>query len=176
MLKKRRGGEDPAAQEVAGMAEEKTPGRSASAGSGAEKTVIGEHVTIEGSIRGGENLIIQGTLRGNIDLEKNQLTVGSKGFVEGEVRAENVTVSGRMIGNIHAVGKVQVNASADFQGEIKARRISVEDGAFIKAVIEMERESEKREGPAAMPTVEVALGPGMGPKPVAAVAEADKGK
>ena len=42
------------------------------------KTIIGEQVSIEGNIKGKEALIIEGSVKGKIELEKHQLTVGSR--------------------------------------------------------------------------------------------------
>ncbi len=112
-----------------------------------QRTVIGEHIAIEGDIRGKEDLIIEGSVKGSISLQAHHLTVGPKGKVEAEIDAENVTISGQLIGNIKAAGKVEITREADFTGEIKARRISVEDGAFLKAVIELEREAQKKPTP-----------------------------
>ncbi len=106
------------------------------------RTIIGKLVSIEGSIRGKENLVIEGSLKGTIELEENQVTIGPKGQVEGEIYADNITISGKMIGNIKARDKVEITREANFNGEIKAKRISVEDGAFIKTVIEMERRDD----------------------------------
>lgn len=103
-----------------------------------EKTIIGEHISIEGNIQGKEDLVIQGSVKGKIELEKHHVTVGSKGYLEAEIHANNVTISGRLIGNIKSLGKVEITKEADFEGEIKAKRISVEDGAYLKAVIELE--------------------------------------
>ena len=52
-----------------------------------------------------------------------------------------------MEGNIHATGRVEITKAADFNGEIKAKSISVEDGAYLKAVIEMEREPTQKAVP-----------------------------
>lgn len=103
------------------------------------RTVIGENITIKGDIRGSEDLVIDGSMKGNIELEKNQLTVGPKGRVEAEIYADNVTISGHLTGNIKSRGKVVITREADFCGEIKAGSLSVEDGAYLKAVIELER-------------------------------------
>jgi cytoskeletal protein CcmA (bactofilin family) len=108
-----------------------------------EKTVIGQHISVEGIIRGGENLVIEGSMKGTIELEKHQVTVGPNGQVEAEIHADNVTISGRLAGNIKAHGKVEITKDADFSGEIKAKRIAVEDGAYLKAVIELERGESK---------------------------------
>ena len=116
-----------------------------------KKTIIGEHISIEGSIHGKESLIIEGAMKGKIELEKNQITVGTKGRVEAEIHADNVTISGRLTGNIKALGKVSITKGANFTGEIKAKSISVEDGAYLKAAIELEQEPQKGIPPDAKP-------------------------
>ena len=124
------------------------------------KTIIGENISIEGSIRGKETLVIEGSVKGKIQLEKQHLIVGPKGQVEAEIHADNVTISGRLIGDIQASSKVEITKEADFNGEIKAKRISVEDGAYLKAVIELEREPEKKVAPTDKPADKVAFGLG----------------
>jgi len=117
-----------------------TPKPSAAQG----KTIIGENIAIEGSIRGEENLVIEGSLKGNIQMEKHNFTVGSRGRVDGEIRAQNVSISGELKGNITALGKVEITKDADFYGEIKAKSISVEDGAYFKGMIELDREPHRK--------------------------------
>jgi cytoskeletal protein CcmA (bactofilin family) len=104
------------------------------------KTRIGQNISIEGDIRGEGDLVIEGSVKGSVELEKYHLTVGPRGHVEAEIHAGSVTVSGRLNGNIFALDKVAITKDADFNGEIKAKRISVEDGAYLKAVIELVKE------------------------------------
>lgn len=108
------------------------------------KTIIGEKITVEGSIRGQENLIIEGTMKGDVAMEKHNLTVGSKGRFEGEIRAHDVAISGLLHGKVIALGKVEITSDADFYGEIKANSISIEDGAFFKGEIELTREPSRK--------------------------------
>ena len=103
-----------------------------------KKTVIGEHISIEGSIQGKEDLLIEGSVKGKIELEQQHVTVGSKGQVQADIHAKDVTISGHLTGNVTAQGRVAITKVADFDGEIKAKGISVEDGAYLKAVIELE--------------------------------------
>ena len=110
----------------------------------AENTVIGENISIEGNIRGNEHLVIEGSMNGNIEMEKHNFTVGSKGRVEGEINAQNVKVSGQMIGNIKTQGKVEITKEADFMGDIRAKSISVEDGAYFKGSIELAQEPHRQ--------------------------------
>jgi cytoskeletal protein CcmA (bactofilin family) len=111
--------------------------------SASAKTVIGERIYIKGDIRGNEDLVIEGTLIGKIELENNHIIVGSKGRVQAQLNAKNVTISGQLTGNIQASGTVKITKDAGFGGEIKARSISVEDGAYLKAAIELLRDPKK---------------------------------
>ena len=111
-----------------------------------KKTVIGEHIFIEGNIRGDENLVIEGSMKGNIEMAKHNFTVGPKGRVEGEIKARSVRVSGQMIGNIKTQGKVEITKEADFTGDIKAKSISVEAGAYFKGSIELDKEPQGKTG------------------------------
>jgi cytoskeletal protein CcmA (bactofilin family) len=111
------------------------------------RTIIGEKISIDGAIRGREDLFIEGSVKGRIEVEAHHLTVGPRGQVEAEIQAANVTISGRLVGNINATGKVKITKEADFNGEIKSKTISVEDGAYLKAVIELKREADKKPVP-----------------------------
>lgn len=107
------------------------------------KTIIGEGVIIEGKIRGTGNLIIEGSMKGDVELEGNSITVGPQGRVEGEIVAKDAVISGQVNGKINAAGTVNIAQHADFCGEIKAKSISIDDGAFFKGKIEMDREPSR---------------------------------
>ena len=109
-----------------------------------ENTIIGKNISIEGKIRGNEHLVIDGSMQGNIEMEKHNFTVGSNGQVEGEIKAKNVKISGQMIGNIKTQGKVEITKEADFMGDIRAKGISVEDGAYFKGSIELAQEPHRK--------------------------------
>jgi cytoskeletal protein CcmA (bactofilin family) len=109
-----------------------------------EKTTIGERITIEGSIRGEENLVIEGAMKGNIEMGKYNFAIGPNGRVDGDINAQNVSINGQFKGAIKAFGKVAVTKEANFNGEIKARSFSVEDGAYFKGVVELDREPHKK--------------------------------
>lgn len=136
-----------------------------------QKTIIGEHISIEGSIRGEEDLQIEGSMKGNIELEKHNFRVGPSGLMEGEIKAHNVSVSGEFRGNIKSHEKVEVTREADFYGEIMAKSISVEDGAYIKGVIELDREPNRKSSEVRKPETTTASATGT---PAGATAAGDK--
>lgn len=107
-------------------------------------TIVGQQISVEGTIRGKEDLVIDGLMKGTIVLHDHHLTIGPSGQVDADIEARGVTISGRVSGNIRCFGKIEITREAEFNGEIKAKRIAVEDGAFLKAVIELEREPDEK--------------------------------
>jgi cytoskeletal protein CcmA (bactofilin family) len=154
--------------------EEMNPESTSTSMSSETKTLIGQNISIEGDIRGEGDLVIEGSVKGSVQLEKYHLIVGPKGHVEAEIHAGNVTVSGWLNGNINALDKVAITQDADFNGEIKAKRISIEDGAYLKAVIELERESQIKAVPTDKLAVQKTFGTDKDQIPLAN--DTDKGK
>ena len=113
-----------------------------------ERTIIGEGVVIEGNLSGAGNIRIEGQVKGNVEVQGDSVTIGRQGRVEGEVTARNARVSGRMDGKIAALESVNITSSADFYGEIKAGQISIDDGAFFKGKIQLDREPNRKGVPA----------------------------
>ena len=147
MLKKGRKPEDDTGYAYETVPEQTTPRPTApvpSPETRAETTTVGKNISIEGSIRGNEHLVIDGIMKGNIEMAKHNFSVGSNGRVEGEINAQNVKISGQMIGNIKTKGKVEITKEADFMGDIRAKGISVEDGAYFKGSIELAQQPHRK--------------------------------
>ena len=155
------------------ITEQKTPTPFPRPETTTENTVIGENISIEGNIRGDEHLAIEGSMKGNIEMEKHNFTVGSKGRVDGEINAQSVKVSGQMVGNIKTKGKVEITKEADFMGDIKAKSISVEDGAYFKGSIELDREPHRKTALTGKSTTLATSQPVNAPK-IPTAKEADK--
>jgi len=173
MLKKRKKTENDKGSVYDKITEQKTLTPVPRPETTAEKTVIGENISVEGNIRGDEHLVIEGSMKGNIEMEKHNFTVGSKGRVEGEINAQSIRVSGQLIGNIKTKGKVEITKEADFMGDIRAKSISVEDGAYFKGSIELDREPHRKTALTGKSTTTATPQPLNEPK-TPAVKEADK--
>lgn len=106
---------------------------------------IGKSIVFKGELTGDEDLEIDGQVEGNIQLPNHTLTIGAHGRVKAEVSAKCVQVVGRVAGNIHASERVEVQASGIVEGDIRAPRLLVQEGAVVNGAIEM----SKREGAAA---------------------------
>ena len=97
---------------------------------------IGSNLTIDGTVSGSEPVLIEGTVRGKINLS-GDLRIGTKGRVEATVHAKNVTVEGKLTGDVSADDKVELVASATVDGNIKAPKIVVAEGARFRGSVDM---------------------------------------
>jgi len=105
-----------------------------------EKIVnIGQSVQIKGELTGNEDLTIEGMVDGKILVKDHNLTIGTNGKITAEVHAKTVVVLGQVIGNITADDKVDIASSGSVEGDIRAPRVSIADGARFKGSIDMER-------------------------------------
>jgi len=108
-----------------------------------EKTTISSSTIIEGNIKAKEHLIINGTIRGNVEISTFNLFLGPGGKLNGEVQAQNVRIRGHMQGDIKATGKVEITREAHFSGNIVSQGISVEQGAYFDAFVDLGRKSHE---------------------------------
>jgi len=137
------GSEEKPDKKIVSFSTGNNPSAESAQSSGDEKTIIGEGVSIEGKISGTGNLIIEGSMKGDVELEGNSITVGPNGRIEGEIIAKDAVISGLVSGKINAKGTVNIARHADFCGEIKAKSIAIDDGAFFKGKIEMDRDPNR---------------------------------
>lgn len=99
-------------------------------------TFFGPNLTIDGTVTGNEPVVIEGVVRGKIDLAAD-LRVGTKARVEATVHARNVIIEGRVAGDISADDRVELVASATVDGNIKAPKIIVAEGAKFRGSVDM---------------------------------------
>ncbi|MBN2526261.1 MAG: polymer-forming cytoskeletal protein [Deltaproteobacteria bacterium] len=100
-------------------------------------TIIGSSIVIDGEISGDEELVIQGTVKGRIVLKEN-LFIEASGVAEADVETRNVSVSGKLTGDVHVSEKCEINDGGKVVGDIKAPRIVISDGAIFKGNVDME--------------------------------------
>ena len=104
-----------------------------------EIATIGKSVVVKGELSGNEDLVIDGDVEGSITLRGQTLTVGPNGRVRANIEARNVILHGRVDGDIHAADRVDLRKSASLSGNISTARISIEDGAFFKGGIDIQK-------------------------------------
>ena len=106
---------------------------------------IGKSVVIKGEVSGAEDLDIEGQVEGTIDLQNHVLTVGPSGSVKAGVKAKSIVVLGKVDGSLAASDRLDLRQTAMVTGDVTAQRIAVEEGAFLKGKVDIEKETGYKE-------------------------------
>jgi cytoskeletal protein CcmA (bactofilin family) len=108
-----------------------------------EVTLIGKSVVIKRELSCSEDLYIDGQVEGTIDPKGNRLTIGPNGRVKANINACAVIVQGKLEGNIQASHRVDLKQSAVVMGDIATQRISIDEGAYFKGSVNIQKEAPK---------------------------------
>jgi cytoskeletal protein CcmA (bactofilin family) len=93
----------------------------------ASKNVLNSDVEIKGNIKFSGELTLDGKLDGEIHTD-GALALGDSAVVNGNITAQSVTVRGKVNGNITAKEKIDIKAKAELFGDIRAARLTIEEG------------------------------------------------
>lgn len=102
---------------------------------------LGPNLTVKGEITGDEDLRVDGRVEGPISIGGHRLTVGSTAVITAEVIAREIVVYGRIHGDLRAADRIEIKKNGSVTGDLTTARIMIEDGAFFKGQIEIDRNS-----------------------------------
>lgn len=108
---------------------------------------IGKSVIIKGELSGSEDLYVDGQVEGTIELQGNNLTVGPHGQVRANVNAKGVVVQGKLEGNVRASERTELRKSAIAVGDIVTQRMAIEEGAYFKGKVDIQRDGKDVQPP-----------------------------
>jgi cytoskeletal protein CcmA (bactofilin family) len=97
---------------------------------GLMNTIIGKDTVINGTVDVKGALRVDGTVKGKI-LSSDCVTVGATGLVEAESESNSAVVAGRMVGNIVATEKIELQAKCEMEGDLKTKSLVIEEGAVF---------------------------------------------
>jgi cytoskeletal protein CcmA (bactofilin family) len=103
---------------------------------------LGASLHIKGEITGNEDLVIDGSVEGLVQLEDRRLTVGASARVTADVIAREVCVYGNVKGNQRARDRIEIKKDGSVVGDLTTARIMIEDGAYFKGSIEIDKAGE----------------------------------
>ena len=101
-----------------------------------ELNLIGAGTTVEGKIKTQGSIRLDGKMTGEIHAAEN-LAIGMAGEIEGGVNGRNVTVGGKVRGNITAVEKLVLESKAVVRGDVRASKLIIDEGAVFDGKISM---------------------------------------
>jgi cytoskeletal protein CcmA (bactofilin family) len=100
---------------------------------------LGASLHIKGEITGNEDLQIDGSVEGLVQLDDRKLTVGASARVTADLIAREVIVYGNVKGNLRARDRIEIKKDGSVVGDLTTARIMIEDGAYFKGSIEIDK-------------------------------------
>jgi cytoskeletal protein CcmA (bactofilin family) len=100
---------------------------------------LGASLHVKGEITGNEDLAIDGSVEGLVHLEDRKLTVGASAKLTADVIAREVVVYGNVKGNLRARDRIEIKKDGSVVGDLTTARIMIEDGAYFKGSIEIDK-------------------------------------
>jgi cytoskeletal protein CcmA (bactofilin family) len=107
-------------------------------------TVIGKDSIVEGALEVKGGLRVDGMVRGRVSVSES-LAVGDSGRIEADSTARVATIGGRVVGNIFAQDKIELQSKAVVEGDITTKNLVVEEGAVFHGMCNMKNTSSVAE-------------------------------
>ncbi|HET6932936.1 MAG TPA: polymer-forming cytoskeletal protein [Candidatus Acidoferrum sp.] len=127
---------------------------------------LGPSLHIKGEITGSEDLLLEGTVEGLVQLDERKLTVGASAKVTADIIAREVVVYGTVKGNLRAKDRIEIKKDGSVNGDLTTARIMIEDGAYFKGSIEIDKSGEKESSSSSAFSRSAAAPAGVGPKTI----------
>jgi cytoskeletal protein CcmA (bactofilin family) len=107
---------------------------------------LGASLHVKGEISGNEDLLIDGSVEGLVQLDERKLTIGATAKVTADIIAREVVVYGTVKGNLRAKDRIEIKKDGSVNGDLTTARIMIEDGAYFKGSIEIDKTEQKETG------------------------------
>lgn len=99
-------------------------------------TLIGKGSYFEGNLKIEHSLRVDGKVKGNIR-SSDSIIIGKDGEVEGEIYVKNAVVGGKIKGKLVASGKVTLESTSEFVGQLRASKLVIDEGAVFDGTSQM---------------------------------------
>lgn len=93
-------------------------------------TIIGLGSNLRGTLMVSGTLRIDGEFEGDI-LNCERLEIGEHGAMRADIEVKEAVIRGRVVGNIRALGTVEMKAGARVEGDVAAMTVAMEPGVHF---------------------------------------------
>lgn len=111
-------------------------------GDGEINAFVGEGAAIKGTLTFQGTVRIDGRVEGEIISEGN-LIIGKNAVIEARIQVSGVSVSGKVVGSIHAKKNIILHTSARVYGNLYTPSLIMEEGVFFQGNCQMEENVQK---------------------------------
>ena len=99
-------------------------------------SMLGQGCKIKGDIELQGTMRIDGQFEGSISCP-DTLIIGKSGIVKAEVKVKNAVIGGKLIGNITAANKIELQSGSHVEGDISTARLVIDEGVFFEGNCKM---------------------------------------
>jgi len=98
---------------------------------GGQTSILAQGCKFDGKIEVRGTLRIEGEFKGDIGTPES-LVIGKTGVVHAKVRVKNAIIGGQLFGNIVAENKIELQSGSHVEGDIKTKRLVIDEGVFFE--------------------------------------------
>ena len=129
-----------------------------------QTSIIAQGCKFDGTVSVRGTLRIEGEFKGTISTPES-MVIGKTGVVHAQVKVKNAIIGGQLFGNIEAENKIELQSGSHVEGDIKTKRLVIDEGVFFEGSCSMGEGLKQRHAvaaaasaaPAAAPRVEVEI-------------------
>jgi cytoskeletal protein CcmA (bactofilin family) len=108
-------------------------------------SIIGPGMTVKGDSSSDGTIRVEGQVEGAVRAAKS-VVVGKEGVVVGDIVTQDAIIAGRVNGSVSADSRVELQSTCRVQGDIRSRRIKLEEGGQVDGQLHMgERRTERQD-------------------------------
>ncbi len=96
-----------------------------------QTSIIAQGAKFDGKVEVHGTLRIEGEFKGTIATPES-LVIGKTGIVHASVTVKNAIIGGQLIGNITAENKIELQSGSHVEGDIKTKRLVIDEGVFFE--------------------------------------------
>jgi cytoskeletal protein CcmA (bactofilin family) len=105
-------------------------------GHGSLNSILGQGCKVKGDIELQGTIRIDGNFDGSIECPET-LIIGKTGTVKAEVKVKNAIIGGKLIGNINATNKIELQTGSHVEGDVQTARLVIDEGVFFEGNCKM---------------------------------------
>ena len=108
------------------------------------ESVVGAGVVISGKLEAKNSIQINGSFTGEI-ITEGDVIIGEYGEVNGPVSAKNVTVAGKINGDINVIDELEILPTGKVMGNTSSKSLSIKTGGILngKSIMHAALEDQK---------------------------------
>ena len=99
-------------------------------------SIIGPGMRVVGDCETDGTIRIEGTVEGSVRAGK-AVVVGKDGVVSGDIATQDAVISGTVNGTLVADSRLELQATSRIEGDVRARRLQLEEGAIFNGTVHM---------------------------------------